>query len=71
MAEGFRSKAEFLMAWCSMYDKPAASAHPDNTWLDQPITTQINNWLIWLFSRPDERYDAWVLEFELVKGDQK
>lgn len=57
-AEGFSSIEEFLQIWCLIHD-PAAlkKANKFNGYHFYDVAT----------SRPAERYDAWVLTFELVK----
>jgi hypothetical protein len=53
-AEGFEWRSVFLETWCNMHDKAA-------------ITDSRMFWLENIHRRPAERYDAWVLTFEVVK----
>lgn len=55
-AEGFESPLGFLDTWVRMHDKPMAP---------------LDNWTIpKLPERPAERYQAWVIEFELVSATE-
>lgn len=63
-AEGFRSEGEFFMTWCRMHDK------------EQPlpvIPAYVTGAIEWhgahdeLALRPDERYAAWAITFEVVR----
>lgn len=56
-AEGYTDKAGFWGIWTRMHDLPMAvegDGH-DQAWQNR------------LLDRPDDRYDAWVLAFELVE----
>lgn len=66
-AEGFQTASDFFIAWVKMHDKSVIT----------PIIPDYDTGaIIWqgvrptLATRPAERYQAWVLEFELVKGEQ-
>lgn len=59
-AEGFDSIKAFMDTWLKMHD-PAAC---------KPFSTGIGTMgqpVLYLWTRPNERYQAWVIEFELVK----
>lgn len=51
-AEGYPHARDFLHAWCAMHDPSIERG----TWGETK-----------LMARPTERYDAWVLTFEMVK----
>jgi hypothetical protein len=54
--EGFFSQRGFWQTWCRFYDPLPDKAMYDNIDL-----------FLWLRDRPNDLYDAWVLEFELVQ----
>ena len=56
--EGFNQSSEFWHVWCLMHDPQAT------------IPSDLHVGLDWLEfrNRPAERYQAWVLDFELVRG---
>lgn len=76
-AEGFDSEWRFLMAWCSFYDKPALRMHTEIrpytveqlaenlTWRERVV--YFGDWSRALKKRPDDKYKAVVINFELVK----
>ena len=57
LAEGFASWADFLGLWCNMHDKQSGHEY------DQAVH---GAWRDYLRTRPDERYQAWALTFELA-----
>jgi hypothetical protein len=58
-AEGFESRKLFLDVWLSMHDKPIYEAYRSGALIPRSHAT--------LLERPDERYQAWVIEFESVR----
>jgi len=62
-AEGFASKVNFLETWTQMHDKPAHVRLLEYQRLGLPHV-----WENYLQNRPAERYQAWVLEFQLVRS---
>lgn len=69
-AEGFHDAFHFLWTWTKMHDKPAWTANQktdfsdgdESGWMSHPVA-----WVSWLKgTRPAERYQAWVIEFELA-----
>jgi len=54
MAEGFETRSDFFIVWCSFYD-------PQGIWTWEDRAAYIP-----LESRPSHLYDAWALVFELV-----
>lgn len=63
VAEGFLSRFAFWRVWCGMHDKAALPLVNDA--LNGGAASKA-----W-HERPDERYQAWVLSFELVKENEK
>jgi len=61
-AEGFASKANFLETWTQMHDRLAHVRLLEYQRLGLPHV-----WENYLQNRPAERYQAWVLEFQLVR----
>lgn len=60
VAEGFKYEGEFLYTWCSMHDPKGYSEYfKQRVYPQQPA--------VFLKSRPDNRYQAWALTFEVVK----
>ena len=69
--EGFSSGDEFLKAWVSMHDKDVTIDNRNHAiWKQAKVTTYMEPLEHGLPSRPADRYDAWVIEFELVKEAQ-
>lgn len=71
-AEGFSSAARFFDTWVCMHDKKLAQeiGHwfvARRVAVDSESAANIYYWQ--MRERPTERYDAWVLTFELVKGE--
>lgn len=60
-AEGFSDPAAFLATWIFMHDKPMRRK------IHHLITPDMQVNPLYLNSRPDSRYLAWALTFELVK----
>lgn len=60
IAEGFKSRDEFIALWIAMHDKQLN--------INWPILTDATFKRSLLQGRPAERYQAWVLEFKLVEG---
>lgn len=71
-AEGFTSYAEFMETWCGMHDKPAHKAiaqmrtNLQMIAVGRPNYIEDKTWAL-LKERPDNRYQAVVLDFEVVK----
>jgi hypothetical protein len=69
-AEGFNDTFHFLWTWTQMHDKPAWNANQNTDFSDGDESgwgSHPEMWVSWLKgTRPAERYQAWVLEFELV-----
>lgn len=63
-AEGFPTKYAFLQVWTNMHDKSLGEWEMVTAY-DSLIP---NHCPIFLTDRPDERYQAWVIEFRLVGG---
>lgn len=79
-AEGFEDsgaegRLDFLSVWVSMHDKPMTFERDTEHW-DFDGTWNFKNKglsdslvaLYWLSERPAERYQAWVIDFELVRS---
>lgn len=66
-AEGFAFKEDFLNTWTQMHDKPA---HVRLLEYQRLGTVLPHVWENYLQNRPAERYQAWVLEFQLVHDRQ-
>lgn len=66
LAEGFDNKYYFLYTWISMHDKSVYREMLDATY--DPLSP--NHCPLCLYDRPADRYDAWVIEFELCKEAQ-
>lgn len=74
-AEGFITTLDFLCTWAEMYDKSAnfylGSDDLVHYWASRRRgwqTMRVNqfwDWFIW--QRPEERYTAWALSFNLVE----
>jgi hypothetical protein len=71
IAEALYNPFEFLEVWTHMHDKPAWNAQNKTDFSDGDESGRIGHcaaWMSWLKgTRPAERYQAWVLTFELVK----
>ncbi len=74
-AEGFVFKADFLKTWTQMHDKPAFGYLMADLMAGEyqrlGMTVPLHVWAEWenyLQNRPAERYQAWVLEFQLVRS---
>jgi hypothetical protein len=71
VAEALYSPFEFLEVWTHMHDKPAWNAQNNTDFSDGDESGRISHsaaWMSWLKgTRPAERYQAWVLTFELVQ----
>lgn len=69
--EGFYNKYQFLTVWTKMHDKPAYKANHDTDFSDGDESGMVSHsqgWMSWLKGqRPAERYQAWVVNFTLVK----
>lgn len=61
IAEGFNNRGAFFDVWLAMHDTSAAKIYSSHA-----ITPDARNYL---WTRPAERYQAWVLTFCLVTGD--
>ena len=71
-AEGFADKKEFLLVWASMHDKAffkdyssfylGTAGLAEEQWYERKYQG--------VFSRTTHFYDAWVLEFKLVKDNE-
>jgi len=73
-AEGFAFKADFLNTWTQMHDMTAFGYLMVDLMVGEyqrlGITVPPHVWAEWenyLQNRPAERYQAWVLEFQLVR----
>lgn len=72
-AEGFVfNKADFLKTWTQMHDKPGylMADLMAGEYQRLGMTVPLHVWAEWenyLQNRPAERYQAWVLEFQLVR----
>lgn len=60
-AEGFENRKQFMDVWLSMHDKPAYEIFSTGECLDTGGCVK------YLWTRPTERYQAWVITFELVQ----
>lgn len=70
-AEGFSSRDEFLKTWVAMHDKDVTIDNRNHAiWKQAKATTYMEPLEHGLPTRPADRYDAWVIEFELVKEAQ-
>lgn len=58
-AEGFSSRNDFFLTWLGMHDKAAQRGFMEDTDFLHNTTD------IFLSERPAERYQAWVISFEL------
>lgn len=71
-AEGFADKKEFLLVWSAMHDKAFFKSYSgfylgtaglaEEQWYERKYQE--------IFLRPAHFYDAWVLEFKLVKDSE-
>lgn len=63
-AEGFETASDFFITWCKMHDKgqmlPIIPDYFTGAIVWQGVRSELQQ-------RPAERYQAWVLTFELVK----
>jgi len=73
-AEGFGCKVDFLKTWTQMHDMTAFGYLMVDLMVGEyqrlGITVPPHVWAEWenyLQNRPAERYQAWVLEFQLVR----
>jgi hypothetical protein len=78
LAEGFLSREDFIIAWAGLHDKATdfdvesdSSRYihyyqPKHGWR---LLEPEEFWPL-LMERPAHRYDAWVLEFEVVRGSR-
>lgn len=64
IAEGFRSHTGFYQTWCEMHDVTAYRQIKGMTVYEFDKVRRV------LSDRPDEHYDAWVIEFKLVGGER-
>ena len=60
-------KHHFLKTWCRMHDKTAAEIFSVATRNDPDPLERPNHCPQFLWDRPAELYQAWVLEFKLVE----
>lgn len=70
-AEGFQDKYHFLQVWTDMHDPKVNElvAGKGRSWSMETERSDIYDWCpLFLLARTDERYDAWVLTFELVQS---
>lgn len=74
-AEGYAGKIDFLVTWASMHDKsfelsivdPAAAFFGGHYTVNRAYDIMgLDETLAAISTRPEERYRAWVLEFELI-----
>lgn len=73
LAEGFQSRLGFLETWTAIHDRAAAFYPEDGHYRyyagrkEKWVSVNAPHLYAVLLARPDERYDAWQLRFELVK----
>lgn len=60
-AEGFQNRYDFFVTWLGMHDKGALHGFIEDTDFLHNTTD------VFLATRPAEKYQAWVIEFELVR----
>lgn len=70
LAEGFGTRAAFLLAWIAMHDKQAV--RKDQFVMSKYVSAELLDGVLMgrLWDRPFSRYDAWVLTFELAKDER-
>lgn len=72
-AEGFPMPLEFLILWTKMHDKPAHRHYlidlSGQHYQDFDLWARDNGamWMRHLSTRPAERYDRWIIQFEAIK----
>jgi len=59
-AEGFECLSDWLLTWASLHDKTIQHQLLEATWLDMHVP-------LWLWQRPNARYECWAITFEIVE----
>lgn len=67
IAEGFTNVVEFLNVWMGFYDKKAYRQVMNDLFSDAAPEMRLKEIREYVFSRPAELYQAWVIDFKLVK----
>lgn len=66
-AEGFEDTFGFLKVWTKLHDKAGFTKYPEYGGYRVDGLTNVHDWGESLEQRPDDRYRAWAIQFELVK----
>lgn len=70
IAEGFQDQGEFMEIWCKMHDATFYKSYQKILEGNRRYDVQMIAWQMFIEQtqqRPIEFYDAWALEFELVR----